>query len=42
VYMGVQQAASMRKALLQAGITDLPVALVVNGSLIPSSFCMAG
>jgi uroporphyrin-III C-methyltransferase / precorrin-2 dehydrogenase / sirohydrochlorin ferrochelatase len=34
VYMGVQQAAGIRKALLQAGVdADLPVALVVNGSL---------
>jgi uroporphyrin-III C-methyltransferase/precorrin-2 dehydrogenase/sirohydrochlorin ferrochelatase len=32
--MGVQRAAGIRKALLQAGIdADLPVALVVNGSL---------
>ena len=34
VYMGMRQAAGIRKALLQAGISaDLPVALVVNGSL---------
>ncbi len=34
VYMGVRQATSIRKALLQAGISaDLPVSLVVNGSL---------
>jgi uroporphyrin-III C-methyltransferase/precorrin-2 dehydrogenase/sirohydrochlorin ferrochelatase len=32
--MGVQQTAGIRKALLQAGVdADLPVALVVNGSL---------
>ncbi len=34
VYMGVRQAAGIRKELLQAGISaDLPVALVVDGSL---------
>jgi len=34
VYMGVRQAARIRKAMLQAGISaDLPVALVLDGSL---------